>query len=88
VSIVTDSSRRSFLVLAGTGAAVAGTAAVLPGASAEAAASKGAAHPGPLIAHVKDTRTGEIAVLVGEREVVVHDKDLAHRLAHIATTAH
>ena len=87
------SSRRSFLVLAGTGAAVAGTAAVLPGASAEAAApaaptaAKGAAHPGPLVAHVRNTKTGEIAVLVGESEVVVHDKDLAHRLAHIATTA-
>jgi hypothetical protein len=87
---VADSSRRSFLVLAGTGAAVAGTAAVLSGASAEAAepaAPKGDAHPGPLVAHVKNTRTGEIAVLVGESEVVVHDKDLAFRLAHIATTA-
>lgn len=82
-----DSSRRSFLVLAGTGAAAAGTAVVLPVSSAEAAAPKGAAHPGPLVAHVRDTRTGEVAVYLGNKEVVVRDKDLAHRIGRIAETA-
>jgi hypothetical protein len=33
---------------------------------------------------VTDVRTSEVALLVGEREVVVHDKDLVARLNHAA----
>jgi Rieske Fe-S protein len=77
-------SRRNFLALAGAGAAAAGTAALLPTASADAATPKGPAHPGPLVAYVRDTASGEISVNVGEREVVVHDRDLAQRIARIA----
>lgn len=87
-----ESSRRSFLVIAGAGAAAVGTAVALPAASADAAEpraaeAKGPAHPGPLVAHVKNARTGEVAVFAGEKEVVVHDRDLAQRLARIAHTA-
>jgi hypothetical protein len=64
-----------------------GAAALLPAAAAEAAEPNTPAHPGPLVAHVRDTRTGEIAVYVGEREVVVHDKKLAHRIAGLAPTS-
>jgi anaerobic selenocysteine-containing dehydrogenase len=83
---VPDSSRRKFLAAAGAGTAVVGAAALLPAGAAAAAAPKGAAHPGPLVAHVRNTSTGEIAVYVGEKEVVVRDKDLAHRIARIANT--
>jgi hypothetical protein len=84
---MSDSSRRTFLALAGAGTVAAGTVAVLPGTAAAAAPPKGAAHPGPLVAHVRNTKTGEIAVYVDEHEVVVHDKDLAHRIARLVATA-
>jgi hypothetical protein len=38
----------------------------------------------PLVAYVRDAHTGEVAVMVGEREVVVHDRELAARIAHVA----
>lgn len=60
---------------------------MLPAAAAEAAAPKGAVHPDPVVAHVRNPRTGEVAVYVGEKEVVVRDKDLAARIGRIAKTA-
>ena len=47
----------------------------------------GPAHDGPFTVWVKNVRTGEIAVLVGESEVVHHDKALATKLAQIAARA-
>ena len=41
----------------------------------------------PFIAYVKDHRSGEIVVMVGEREVVYRDAELASRLARIAGSA-
>jgi hypothetical protein len=78
-------SRRGFLALAGAGAAgAAALAAAGPAAASGAEVAGPAASREPLVAHVRDPRTGEIAVLVGEREVVVHDRALAARLARIA----
>jgi hypothetical protein len=39
---------------------------------------------GPLVAYVTDMQGGEVTLMVGEREVVVHDRDLTARLAHAA----
>lgn len=93
---MSDSSRRGFLKIAGASAAV-GAAAVattaalrgaepdsVAGASAAAALPRGAS--GPLVAYVRDVRSGEIAVLVGETEVVVHDRALVARLAAARTS--
>jgi hypothetical protein len=33
-----------------------------------------------LIAHVKDSRTGEISLFIGQREVTFHDRKVAARL--------
>jgi hypothetical protein len=33
------------------------------------------------VAFVRDAATGEVVVMVGERQVVVHDTDLARRIA-------
>jgi hypothetical protein len=33
-----------------------------------------------LVAHVKDSRTGEISLFIGEREVTFHDRKVAARL--------
>ncbi|MGH3496230.1 MAG: hypothetical protein ACRDP1_02030 [Nocardioidaceae bacterium] len=90
------SSRRSFLRQTSLGAAVVGVVATSPGLlagaaraddSADAELSHGPLHAGALTVFVRDHRTGEIAVMVGEREVVHHDRALARRLARIAATA-
>lgn len=88
------SSRRAFL--GGTTAAVAagGVLAAMPhltSANPELrkalVESSGLEHislDDPLIVHVSDLDTGEISLYIGERHVVVHDQDLATRLAAAA----
>lgn len=78
--IMGDHSRRGFLALAGAGAATVGLTAVVPGAGAAPATGVG-----PLVAYVKDSRSGEVAVMIGEREVIVHDRELVARLARAAS---
>ncbi|WP_295696792.1 hypothetical protein [Lapillicoccus sp.] len=83
-----DASRRGFLALTGTG--VAGAAAIAVAQSASAAPARAAAETtadGPMVAHVRNIHTGEVAVMIGEREVVVHDKALVSALAkHLKTS--
>ena len=79
-----DTSRRGFLTVAGVGAAAAGVAAAVPSAAAAPMPPDIGDAEGPLVAYVTDVRTSEVALLVGEREVVVHDKDLVARLNHAA----
>lgn len=85
-----DQSRRLFLKSASLGAAAVGVAAALPVLEASTAAAaadrRGPAHDGPLMAYVSDRRSGEVTVMVGEREVVRHDPDLADRLARLAAS--
>jgi hypothetical protein len=38
----------------------------------------------PLVAYVRDAHAGDVTVYVGERHVVVHDPDLAARIARAA----
>ena len=40
-----------------------------------------------VVAHVRNASTGEVAVMVGEREVVAHDPKLVARLLAAARTA-
>jgi hypothetical protein len=77
-------------------AVVAGGAIAAPlglgSAVAGAAASKTASKDTPLtpsedlrgneelVAHVKNSRTGEISLFVGHREVTIHDRQIAARL--------
>ncbi|MGI8761394.1 MAG: ubiquinol-cytochrome c reductase iron-sulfur subunit N-terminal domain-containing protein [Jatrophihabitantaceae bacterium] len=87
---MTEHSRRKFLTHASLGAAAVGAAAVAPALTASAAAeplAAGPVHHGPFLAWVKDAKSGEISVLVGETEVVHHDRLLAARLAQIAGRA-
>jgi hypothetical protein len=90
---MTDSTRRNFLIATGASAAAVGVAAALPtAAGASTAGSAGTpAKPlktpknaAPLVAHVSDPSTGEVSLLVGEREVKIHDHDLVARLSHAA----
>ena len=77
-------NRRGFLALAGAGAAVAGAVAVAPSAQASTPSTVPAHVTEPLVAYVRDAHTGEIAVMTGEREIIVHDTELAARIARAA----
>jgi len=87
-------SRRSFLhasAAAAAGAAVlasplSGTAAAqAEGSDSNAAATDEAlASSEPMIVHVRDARTGEIAVLHGTSEVVYRDPELVRRVVRAA----
>ena len=88
---MSDSSRRGFLIVAGTGALAAGAAAMVPAAFAAGPREGFAPGPreepspgspeGPLVAYVSDLRKGEVSVMMGEREVIVHDRALCASLA-------
>ena len=77
---MTDTSRRNLLAVAGAGAA-AGAVALTPGAAAAATARPraNAAKEG-VVAYVQDHRSDTIRLMVGEREVVVRDRDLVTRI--------
>lgn len=88
-----DLSRRGFLKVAGKGAAAAGLVAVAPtallataGAATKPKAPKREATVRPvassenLVVHIPNPRSGEIRFMVGEREVVRHDRALVARL--------
>ena len=78
-------TRRAFLRTAGLGAAAAGAAAVIPADAAAAASSTGDVPSGKsLIAHVKDAKAGTIALMMGDREVVITDRALSARLFRAA----
>ncbi|HEY2043556.1 MAG TPA: hypothetical protein VGH11_12835 [Jatrophihabitans sp.] len=96
---MSDSTRRTFLLVAGAGAAAAGVASIAaPAAAATASASASAsakqadrsteAGPAPdappLVAYVQDAQSGAVALMVGEQEVIVHDRELVGRLTRAA----
>jgi hypothetical protein len=95
-----QSSRRTFLQHVSLGTAAVGATVLVPATVAHAASARTAhnastrtaapvgavRHQGPLTAYVKDARTGEIAVMVGEREVLHRDLELAATLSRIAAT--
>lgn len=85
-------TRRGFITGSAAGLAVAGVALAVPGQiagastlPAKALASEGPLATGdlaaPLIAHVRDLSSGEISLFSGEREITIHDRHLASRLA-------
>lgn len=79
---MSETSRRNFMAAAGVGVAAAG-AVTLSATAAEARPSvKGAKEP--VVALVDDHKVGVVRLLVGEREVVVHDRDLATRILNAA----
>jgi hypothetical protein len=86
---MSNASRRTFLTAAGAGAAAVGIAAFAP-ASASAATGQGSsATTGlpsgePLVAYVSDASTGELTLMVGEREVHIKNPKLVSAL-HAAT---
>lgn len=79
---MSGSSRRSFLAMTGAGVFTAVMApSVLAASGRDSASGPPSAGSGPVVAFVRDAATGEVVVMVGERQVVVHDTDLARRIA-------
>jgi len=78
---MSDSTRRAFVQ---NSAAAAAGMTVVGALVAEQADAKVAATSGPVVAYVRDPRTGEISVMAGERQVRLHDRKLAARLARAA----
>jgi len=81
---MTETSRRKLLAGASAGVAV-GTVGLTmgPAQAAEARPSAGSARE-PVVAYVEDHRSGRLRLMVGEREVVVHDRDLVTRILNAA----
>ncbi len=80
-------SRRAFLKTAAAAVAVAGAAAAAPGAflaaSAPPAGMRGTPEEvgdGSIVAYVRNTKGGEIVLMVGTREVTVRDHGLVSGL--------
>ena len=91
---MSDATRRGFLVFAGAGTAAAVGAVAGPklfSDKLDAVAGSTPLQPADLanaesfVVHVKDVKTGQLAIMVGQREVLVTDRELASRLAGVAT---
>jgi hypothetical protein len=83
---MSDTSRRKFLAAAGIGAAgTVGLTAQQASAATAAATSKGATSARqPVVAYVEHHFSDRVHLMVGEREVVVHDRDLVNRILNAA----
>ncbi len=80
---MSETNRRKFLAVTGMGLA-AGTVGMVAGpASAEARRRTGSAQE-PVVAYIADHGSDEVQLMVGEREVVVHDRDLVTRILNAA----
>jgi len=80
---MSDTSRRTFLAVAGAGAAAGTVAATTGMAFAETRRTADSATR-PVVAFVRDHRSSELQLMVGEREVIVHDRDLVNRILNAA----
>lgn len=83
---MSGTSRRKFLAAAGAGAA-AGTVGLtgLTGVTAHASTrARADSAQESVVALVPDPRSDEVRLMLGEREVVVHDRELATRLLKAA----
>jgi anti-sigma-K factor RskA len=82
---MSETTRRNVIIAGATGAAavigVAGTTAV---AQAATRTPQGRSAQEPVVAHVEDHASDTVTLMVGEREVVVHDRDLVVRLLDAA----
>lgn len=81
-----DLSRRRFLGNS-FGVAVVGAIAVVPGLASVlkvsvpvAAGQLQSGLAGPLVAHVRDLKSGEISLFVGTNHLILRDRELAARL--------
>jgi hypothetical protein len=78
---MSDTTRRGFVKNSATAAAgVTAVGALI----AEDADAHAAAASGPIVAYIREPRTGEISVMAGERQVNLRDRKIAARIARAA----
>jgi hypothetical protein len=81
---MSETNRRKFLAAAGAGAA-AGVVGITAGPAFAGGTSKRQdAAKQTVVAYVEDHRGSAVTLLVGEREVVVHDRDLVNAILNAA----
>ena len=77
-----DTTRRRFIGVTGAGAAV---VAVAPAAAYAGGTSRSRnSADEPVVAYVGDATSDRLSLFVGEREVVLHDRDLVARILNAA----
>lgn len=76
---MSDTTRLAFIKRS---AATAAGMTVVGALAAEDADAKVARKSGPVVAYIKKPASGEIVVMQGKKQLVVHDKKLAARIAH------
>lgn len=80
---MSETSRRKFIAVAGAGVA-ASTVSLGTAAAAQAATPDSRGATEPVVALIDDPRSSTLRLLVGEREVVVTDRDLVTRILNAA----
>jgi len=79
-----ETSRRKLLAVAGAGAAATTVGLTAKGAAAAEAKPKAGRAQERVVAVIDNHRGSELVLLVGEREVVIHDRDLVTRILNAA----
>jgi len=81
---MSETSRRKLLAGAGAGVAVGTVGLTMRPAQGAVATPHPAGARESVVAYVEDHRSGQLRLLVGEREIVVHDRDLVTRILNAA----
>ena len=80
---MSETNRRNFLAVTGMGA-VAGTVGLTAGPASAATRRLTGIAQEPVVAYIEDHDSDELTLSVGEREVLVHDRDLVTRILNAA----
>jgi hypothetical protein len=81
---MSDTSRRKLIAAGGAGVAAGAVGLTISPAHASEARPSASSAKESVVAYVRDHRSSEVRLMVGEREVVVHDRELATRILNAA----
>jgi hypothetical protein len=81
---MSDTSRRKLIAAGGAGMAAGAVGLSMTPAQARETRPSGSSAKESVVAYVHDHRSSEVRLMVGEREVVVHDRELATRILNAA----
>ena len=81
---MSETNRRKFLAVTGAGAVAGAVGLTASPASAAVARRAGSSAQEPVVAYIEDHGSDELHLMAGEREVVVHDRDLVTRILNAA----
>ncbi len=81
---MSETSRRKLLAAGGAGVAAGAVAMTVSPAEASEARRTPSSARESVVAYVHDHTSSEVRLMVGEREVVVHDRELATRILNAA----